>query len=266
MVRILVAGLLALALPLAASAAAVVESVKGSARAGQMALSPGVKFVAPTSIATGPSSQVTLKFDDGMQIVLSENSLLRMLNFRHADKSAPDRAVFELLQGGARVVTGKIAANNPKQFFFHTPHTDLTVEGAADFSVVLVNPAYIAVNAGSVISSNGAGTTTLGKGSTTVVPTSSDAPVPVKPAAVPASAAASMKTLQAASVGVPVAAAPAGAPAAGAPAAAETAGTTPGWGTAAAVLLGVGVAAAAFGGGGGGDSAPPAPVTPPTNH
>ena len=66
MVRILVAGLLALALPLAASAAAVVESVKGSARAGQMALSPGVKFVAPTSIATGPGSQVTLKFDDGM--------------------------------------------------------------------------------------------------------------------------------------------------------------------------------------------------------
>ena len=94
--------------------------------------------------------------------------------------------MFELLLGGARVVTGRIAADNPTQFFFHTPHTDLAVEGPADFSVVLVNPAYIVVSAGSVISSNGMGTTTLGTGSTTVVPSSSDAPAPIKPAAVPA--------------------------------------------------------------------------------
>jgi FecR protein len=253
MVRILVAGLLALALPLAASAAAVVESVKGSARAGQMALAPGARFVAPTSIATGPGSQVTLKFDDGMQIVLAENSLMRMLNFRHdAEKRDQDRAVFELLTGGARVVTGRIAANNPKQFFFRTPHTDLTLEGPADFSVVVVNPAYVAVHSGSLISINGAGTTTLATGSSTMVATSSDLPVPVKPAAVPASVAASMKTLQTASVGVPVAAAaPAGAPAAGAPAAAETA-ATPGWVVPAAVVLGIAAAAAALGGGGGG--------------
>jgi hypothetical protein len=249
MVRILVAGLLALALPLAASAAAVVESVKGSARAGQMALSPGVKFVAPTSIATGPSSQVTLKFDDGMQIVLGENSLLRMLHFRHAEKGAQDRAVFELLLGGARVVTGKIAADSPQQFFFHTPHTDLTVEGPADFSVVLANPAYIVVNAGSLISSNGMGTTTLGTGSTTVVPSSSDAAAPIKPAAVPAAAAASMKTLQTASVGVPAAAPVAGAQAAGAPTTAAAA-ATPGW-VVPAVLVGLGLGAAALGGGGG---------------
>jgi hypothetical protein len=253
MVRILVAGLLALALPLAASAAAVVESVKGSARAGQMGLTPGARFAAPTSIATGSGSQVTLKFDDGMQIVLSENSLLRMLNFRHTEAGGQDRAVFELLSGGARVVTGRIVANNPKQFFFHTPHTDLTVEGPADFSVVLINPAYIAVNTGSVISNNGAGTATLGPGSTTVVASSSDAAAPVKPAAVPASAAASMKTLQTASVGVPAAAPTAGAPAAGAPATAG-ASETPGWVVPAAVVLGIGAAAAALGGGGGGGS------------
>jgi hypothetical protein len=213
----------------------------------------GVRVVAPTSITTGAGSQVTLKFDDGMQMVLSENSLLRMLHFRLGEKGAQDRAVFELLLGGARVVTGRIAADNPTQFFFHTPHTDLTVEGPADFSVVLVNPAYIVVSAGSVISSNGMGTTTLGTGSTTVVPSSSDAAAPIKPAAVPVAAAASMKTLQAASVGVPAAAAPAGAQAAGAPTTAETA-ATPGWVVPAAVVLGIGAAAAALGGGGGGDN------------
>jgi FecR protein len=253
MFRILVAGLLALALPLAATAGAVVESVMGTARAGQRGLTQGVRVVAPTSITTGVGSQVTLKFDDGMQIVLGENSLLRMLHFRHAEKGAQDRAVFELLLGGARVVTGKIAADSPQQFFFHTPHTDLTVEGPADFSVVLANPAYIVVNAGSLISTNGMGTTTLGTGSTTVVPSSSDAAAPIKPAAVPAAAAASMKTLQTASVGVPAAAPVAGAQAAGAPTTAETA-ATPGWVLPAAVVLGLGAAAAALGGGGGGDN------------
>jgi hypothetical protein len=250
MFRILVAGLLALALPLAATAGAVVESVKGTARAGQRGLTQGVRVVAPTSITTGVGSQVTLKFDDGMQIVLGENSLLRMLHFRHAEKGAQDRAVFELLLGGARVVTGRIAADNPKQFFFHTPHTDLTVEGPTDFSVVLANPAYIVVNAGSLISTNGMGTTTLGTGSTTVVQSSSDAAAPIKPAAVPAIAAASMKTLQTASVGVPAAAPVAGAQAAGAPTTAAAA-ATPGW-VVPAVLVGIGLGAAALGGGGGG--------------
>ena len=107
MVRILVAVVLALALPLAASAAAVVESVKGTARAGQAALTQGMRFVAPTSVATAAGSQVTLKFDDGMQIVLDENSLLRVLHFRHAEKDVPDGAVFELLSGAARVVTAR---------------------------------------------------------------------------------------------------------------------------------------------------------------
>ena len=39
---------------------------------------------------------------------------------------------FDLLRGGARVVTGKIALNSPKQFFFRTPHTQLTVERPAE--------------------------------------------------------------------------------------------------------------------------------------
>ena len=59
MIRILVAGLLALALPLAASAGAVVESVKGP-RGPVKGLTQGVRVVAPTSITTGAGSQVTL--------------------------------------------------------------------------------------------------------------------------------------------------------------------------------------------------------------
>jgi hypothetical protein len=258
MVRILVAGLLALTLPLAASAAGVVESMKGTATAGQMGLTQGVRFGAPTSVSTGVGSQVTLKFDDGMQIVLDENSLLRILHFRHGEKGVPDSAVFELLLGAARVVTGRIAAGSPKLFFFRTPHTELTVERPADFSVVLVNPAYIAVQAGFLVSTNGWGTTVLGTGSTTVVESSSAAPAEIAASKMPPSAVASMKTLQTASLGVP-AAAPAGGPAAGAPPTAGTPGT-PAW-VVPAVVVGLGVAAAAIGGGGGGNGA-----SSTTNH
>jgi hypothetical protein len=267
MARILVVGLLALALPLAASAAAVVESLKGTARAGQRVLTQGARFTAPTSIATTPGSQITLKFDDGMQIVLDQNSLMRILHFRQAEKGGEDRAVFELLAGAARVVTGKIAAK-PKQFLFNTPYTELTVATPADFSVVLVNPAYIAVREGTLISTNAWGNTTLATGSTTVVESSAAAPATIAASKMPPSAVASMKTLQAAALGVPFAAgaappsaapseaaaappsAPAGGPAEGAPPTVDTA-STPGIPTS-AILIGVGVAAAALAAGGGG--------------
>ena len=203
MFRMLVAGVLALALPLAAGAAAVVESLKGSARAGETPLAQGQRLTAPTAISTGAGSQATLKFDDGTQIVLGENSLLRVVDFRRTENGASDRAVFDLLRGGARVVTGRIAADNPKQFFFRVPQTQLMVERPADFTVVLVNPAYIAVHVGSVISNNGWGTTSLGSGSTTVVATNATAPAAIAPSAMPGTAAASIKTLQVASLGQP---------------------------------------------------------------
>ncbi|HSA90256.1 MAG TPA: FecR domain-containing protein [Burkholderiales bacterium] len=210
------AALLALALPPAASATGVVESLRGTAMAGQGALAQGERFVAPASIRTGAGSQAVLKFDDGMQMVLDENTVVRILQFRHAGKGGEDRAVFELLFGAARVVTGRIAADSPGQFFFQMPQTRLMVERPADFSVVLVNPAYIAVHAGSLISSNAWGTTTLGTGSTTVVAASAAAPAAIAPSAMPQTAAASMKTLQTASVGVPAGASAAGAAAAAA--------------------------------------------------
>jgi hypothetical protein len=247
MVRILVAWFLAFALPTPVLANAVVESLKGTARAGQMALKEGARVAAPTSVATEAGSQVTLKFDDGMQIVLDENSLLRVLYFRHAEKGFPDGAVFELLAGAARVVTGRIAADNPRSFLFRAPQTQLTVERPADFSVVLVNPAYIAVHSGAVTSYNGSGTATLAQGSTTVVATDAAAPAAIAPSAMPQSAAASLKALQAAAVGVP-----AGASAAGAPPAVDDAGTTrfP----VSALLVTLGIAAAVIVAGNGGDT------------
>src|SRR5687768_12738969 len=198
MIRVLVAAI-ALAAPLTALAAAVVESLQGTAHAGDAPLTVGQKIVAPTSITTGAGSQAFLRFEDGTQIVLSENSLLRMVDYRFTPGSAGNRAVFDLSRGGARVVTGGIAVTSPKQFFVRLPQTELTAERPSDFTVALVNPAYITVTAGSVLSSNGYAASVLSAGSTSVVASNAAAVASIPASSLPASAASAMQTLSVAS-------------------------------------------------------------------
>lgn len=203
MLRMILSGVMALALPLAALASAVVESVKGDVQAGGVPVAAGQRLVAPVSVTTGPGAQAFLRFDDDMQIVLGESSLLRVIDFRFTPSGVTDRAVFELLRGGARVVTGKIALTNPKQFFFRTPQTQLTVDRPADFSVALVNPAYITVNLGTVLSSNGWGAVPLSAGSTSAVAGNAAAPADISASAMPASASAMLGNLSLAQVTPP---------------------------------------------------------------
>ena len=155
MFRFFLAGVLLLAAPLCASAHGVLESLKGDVTIANDPVPQGRRLIAPSTVTTGAGAQASLKFDDGTHIVLGENSLLRVLDYRYQPQTGSasgDRAVFELLRGSARVVTGKIVVNNPKEFHFRTPHTELSVERGADFQVALVNPAYIHVNAGTVFS------------------------------------------------------------------------------------------------------------------
>jgi hypothetical protein len=240
MLRLLVTGLFALALPCAALAGATVESLKGISQAGGVALTQGARITAPTAISTDPGAQVSLKFEDGMQIVLHENSLLRVVDYRHTSTGVTDRAVLELLRGAARVVTGSIGKDNPKQFFFRTPQTQLTLESAgADFTVALVNPAYVSVKTGSLLSSNAGGTATLKAGSMTTIASNAAAPAAIAAGARPPSASAAMGGLGAVAVGAPAG----GGAAVGT---ATAAGGTAGVGFAVpAILIGVGIGAAA---------------------
>jgi hypothetical protein len=210
MMRFLVAAVLALALPLTAHATAVLESLTGTAQVGDAALTVGQKVLAPTTVTTGPGAQAFLRFEDGMQIVLGENSLLRVVDFRFSSSGVTNRAVFDLMRGSARVVTGKVAAGNPKQFFFRLPQTQLTVERPADFTVALVNPAYITVNAGSVISSNTYGVSTLAAGSTSTIATNAAAVAAIPASSLPATAASAMSNLSVAAVSAPAGTASAG--------------------------------------------------------
>ena len=242
MFRVILAGLFALALPVAAFATATVQSVSGRVEAGATVVKPGVRIFPGTSINTDAGAQVFLRFDDGMQIVVHENSHLRFLDYRYTPtRGSSDRAVFELLRGAARVVTGKVAQHNPSQFFFRTPQTELQIEEPSDFTVALVNPAYITVHAGRLTSTNGFGPAQLVRGSTSAIASNAAAPVAIPASALPPSAAAATTKLAAVSV-TPVAggAAPVAGGAASGVAGAGTAG-------AGIAIPAVAVGAAAFG-------------------
>ena len=198
MFRRFVAAVLALTLPFAAFAqtGAVVESLRGVAQAGDAELKQGQRLSGPTTVSTQAGAQASLRFDDGMQIVLAENSLLRIIDFRHA--AGGHRAAFELLLGSARVVTGRIAANDPSQFLFRTPQADLRAEDASvDFSVALVNPAYVMVQAGRVLAVNGQGTTVLNAGSTWFIASASSVPAAISTHFIPPAASSSLNNLSA---------------------------------------------------------------------
>ena len=235
MLKRLVVGVLTVALPLAALAAATVQNIRGDVQAGGTTLTQGQPVNPPTAITTGPGAQVFLKFYDDMEIVLGENSLLRIVDFRYSAAGTVDRAVFDLLRGSARVVTGKVAQANPKQFFFRTPQTQLTVERPSDFTVALVNPAYIAVKSGAVVSSNGWGSVTLGAGSTTTVAGNAAAPAAIASSAMPSGASSAMTSLAQATTSAP---ATTGGAASGA---AATGGAAASSGFAVPILVGVGV-------------------------
>ena len=233
--------LCALALtPFMSVAAPVVESVKGDVQASDRAVGPGAQLDVPTTVSTGVGAQAFLKFDDGTQIVLGENALLRVVDSRYTSSGVSDRMVLDLLRGSARVVTGKVAQYSPKQFFFRLPQAQLMVEQPSDFTVVLVNPAYVTVNAGSVIASNTAGAVTLKAGSISTIATNAAAATAIPASSLPPTAASSMSSLSVASVSAPTGGGASVGVAAGAAGTGGAAFVTP-----AVVLVGAAVAGAA---------------------
>ena len=148
MLRLLAVGVVALAVPCVAFASPTVQSVSGEVTSNGAPVFAGQPLLVEANIVTAQGGKVLLSFEDGMSIAVNENSRLRIVDFRFT-RGPNDRAVIDLLQGAARVSTGEISRRNPRQFFFRTPQAQFGVQGPSDFSVVLVNPAYLTVNAGS---------------------------------------------------------------------------------------------------------------------
>ena len=221
----------------AVQAAATVQSLRGDVRAGKTQLAPNSRVMSGTQITTGAGAQVVLKFDDSQTIVLNENTSFRITDFRYRqEEPRGDRAVFDLLRGALRVVSGFVAARNQQAFQLRAPQATIGIRGT-DFMVAIVNPAVVAVNAGAVAATNAGGTAVFGAGSFGSVASATSLAVAIPASAVPAAASAAFSSLNAVAGVVAGGLAP-GASAATAGAATSGAATAAG-ALAAAVVVGV---------------------------
>lgn len=223
----------------AALADAVISSMKGDVRVGTDAAINTQRVFSGMTINTGPGAQAILKFDDQQQVVLNENTTFRIADFRYrATEPRSDRAVFDLLQGALRFISGIVGARNPNTVALRVPQATIGIRGT-DFMVVLVNPAYVNVVHGSIAATNSAGTVVFGPGTIGSIASSSALAAPIPATALPGAASGAFSNLAAAQVTAAVTPAVAQGVAAGAATGAAAAPTA---GIGAAIAVGVGAA------------------------
>ena len=164
---LLVAGLLSAA---QAFAAALVSELQGDVRVGatqeqSRPAAAGERLAPGSTVSTGAGSRAILSFDDGQVAALHENTQFRIDGFRYQlEKPQADRAVFVLLQGALRVITGALGQRNPAAFELRTGETTIGIRGT-DFMVAKVNPTYLSVLQGTISAKNGGGTALFVAGS-----------------------------------------------------------------------------------------------------
>jgi len=203
---------------------------------------PQQRVLSGTTINTGIGAQAIIKFDDQQQIVLNQNTTFRISDFRYRPtEPRGDRAVFDLLRGALRFISGVVGARNPNVVQLRVPQATIGIRGT-DFMVVLVNPAFVNVISGAISTTNAGGSVVFGAGSIGQVASASALAVPIPASALPAAASSAFGNLAAAQVTAAVTPAAAASATAGA-ATGAVAAPTAGLGAA----VSVGVAAAVIG-------------------
>ena len=248
MIRPMMSALLCLAaaLPAAAWANAEIQSLNGDVRVGTskqvlIASRQGQRLASGTTIVTGANSQAVLKFDDGGQMVLGQNTEFRIVDSAYSrDNPGADRGIFDLVRGALRVVSGAIGSRNRQAWALRAPQVTIGLRGT-DFMVVAAEQAYFNVTQGAIAVSNGYGTSVLGAGTIATVPSSASAVAMIPSSSLPPAASTAFTSMASApgvvGGGMAVGAGPAGGVAAGG----IGAGT---------MAIGIGAAAAALAAGG----------------
>ncbi len=222
-----------------AFAAGAIVSMKGDVRVGNSPALPQQRVISGATITTSIGAQAIIRFDDQQQVVLNENTTFRIADFRYrAAEPQGDRAVFDILRGALRFITGVLGARNPNVVQVRAPQATIGIRGT-DFMVALVNPAFVSVLAGAVSATNAGGSVVFGAGSIGSIASAAALAVPIPASALPAAASGAFSNLAAAQVAAAVTPAAASSATAGA-ATGAVAAPTAGVGT--AVVIGVGAA------------------------
>jgi hypothetical protein len=148
-------------------------NVTGQVGTGQPAkVEKGQTLVNNATITTAAQSFAVLKFEDGTAVLLKENTSFQIQNYTYNPK-APENAnaIFNLVRGGLRMITGLVTSRNRDALKVATPLATIGIRGT-EFIAELVNPLFIQVVNGVISVTNGAGTVLFSIGQTAVVSSS----------------------------------------------------------------------------------------------
>jgi hypothetical protein len=148
-------------------------NVTGQVGTGQPAkVEKGQTLVNNATITTAPQSYAVLKFEDGTAVLLKENTSFQIQNYAYNSR-APENAnaIFNLVRGGLRMITGLVTSRNRDALKVATPLATIGIRGT-EFMAELVNPLYLQVISGTITATNAAGTVAFTAGQAAVVTSS----------------------------------------------------------------------------------------------
>ncbi|HZZ10782.1 MAG TPA: FecR domain-containing protein [Paraburkholderia sp.] len=132
---ILACGCLAAAPVLAADAAGVVKTLKGTVQIERAGASSGAaigtQVFGSDRIVTGPESSVGITLADTTQLSAGANTILELNKFAFNTTTHDGVLDASVKRGSLAVISGKLAKANPDAVRFSTPTTTLGVRGTA---------------------------------------------------------------------------------------------------------------------------------------
>jgi hypothetical protein len=207
---VLAAGIAALVWAADGCAQGIVADLEGEVRVGGRTVASGERVSAGEVVSTGAGARAVLHFDDDQRVLLHGSTQIRIVQFDYRPQvPAADRAVFELLRGVLRIVTGALGHRSPAAFELRTDSMIVGVRGT-DFLVAVVDRGYLSVLQGTVTASNDAGTAVFEAGKLGVAAGRATPVFSIAPDALPGPVASAFEQLGALRVGLPEAPAPAG--------------------------------------------------------
>jgi hypothetical protein len=125
------------------------------------------------TLVSEKNTYARIRFIDNSEITLRPETQLKIDNFSYeADKPEKDSALFSLVKGGLRSVTGLLGKRNHDRFGMHTPTATIGIRGTIFIAE------YIPPSDTAVAQFGAASVAALGPGFATLASTRSDAPAP----------------------------------------------------------------------------------------
>jgi hypothetical protein len=180
--------------PAAVASGGTVVKVEGTAsveRGGrQLPLAEPFPVQSGDTVKVAEQSKVQLHFQDDSVFALASGTDLRIEQFTLARKENAGSAIFSLLRGGLRTITGLIGKGTRDTYEMRTPMATIGIRGSAYSAILCASTCsatgkfkaglYLYAESGLIIVGNTAGKLNLKAGQTAYVASNTSAPVLVR--------------------------------------------------------------------------------------